>query len=185
MKTILKKKTRVEGIIPPDFMSLYKGDQSCVFIIWKNWCWEWNSNTLATWCEELTHLKRPWCWERLRAGGEGDDIGWDGWLASLTRWTLVWVNSGSWWWTGKPDVLRFMGLQRVGHDWATKLNWTGSQCKIFLYVLLIVKNIESHFSGESLILQVFIITGNMMNLKEIKRAFVIQEESCMCYKSYW
>ena len=48
---------------------------------WKDWCWSWNSNTLATWCEELTHLKRPWCWERLRAGGEGDDRGWDGWMA--------------------------------------------------------------------------------------------------------
>ena len=83
----------------------------------------WNSNTLATWCEELTHLKKPWCWERLRAGGEGDDRGWDGWMASLTWWTWVSVNSGSWWWTGRPGVLRFMGLQRVGHDWATELNW--------------------------------------------------------------
>ena len=79
---------------------------------------------LATWCEELTHLKRPWCWERLRAGGEGDDRGWDGWMASLTRWTWVWVDSGSWWWTGRPGVLWFMGLQRVGHYWVTKLNWT-------------------------------------------------------------
>ena len=69
--------------------------------------------------------KRPWCWERLRAGGEGDDRGWDDWLASLTQWTWVWVNSGSWWWTGRPGVLRFMGLQRVGHDWVTGLSdWT-------------------------------------------------------------
>ena len=60
---------------------------------------------------ELTHWKRPWCWERLGAGGEGDDRGWDGWMASLTRWTWVWVNSESWWWTGGPGVLRFMGLQ--------------------------------------------------------------------------
>ena len=79
---------------------------------------------LATWCDELTHLKRPWCWERLRAGGEGDDRGWDGWMASLTQWTWVWVNSRSWWWTGRPGVLRFMRLQRVGHNWATELNWT-------------------------------------------------------------
>ena len=70
------------------------------------------------------HLKRPWCWERLRAGGEGDDRGWDGWMASLTQWTWVWVNSRSWWWVGRPGVLLFMGLQRVGHDWATELNWT-------------------------------------------------------------
>ena len=61
--------------------------------------------------------------ERLRAGGEGDDKGWDGWMASPTRWTWVWVNSRSWWWTGRPGVLQFMGLQRVGHDWATELNW--------------------------------------------------------------
>ena len=66
---------------------------------WKDWCWSWNSNTLATSCEELTYWKRPWCWEGLGAGGEGDDRGWDGWMASPTQWTWVWVNSGSWWWT--------------------------------------------------------------------------------------
>ena len=85
----------------------------------------------ATWYEELTHLKRPWSWERLRAEGEGDDRGWDGWMASLTQWTRVWVDSGSWWWTGRPGVLWFMGSQRVGNDWATELNWipgnTGSR----------------------------------------------------------
>ena len=91
---------------------------------WKDWCWSWNSNTLATWCEELTHLKRPRCWEKLKAGGEGDNRGWDGWMASPTRWTWVWVNSGSWWWTGSPGVLWFMGSQIVRHDWATELNWT-------------------------------------------------------------
>ena len=78
----------------------------------------------STSCEELSHWKRFWCWEGLGAGGEGDDRGWDGWMASLTRWTWVWVNSGSWWWTGRPGVLGFMGSQRVGHDWATELNWT-------------------------------------------------------------
>ena len=81
----------------------------------------WNSNTLATWCEELTHLKRPWCWERLKAGGEGDDRGWDGWMASPTQ---VWASSGSWKWTGKPGVLQSMGLQTVRHKWVTELNWT-------------------------------------------------------------
>ena len=102
---------------------------------WKHWCWSWNSNTLATWCEEMTHWKRPWCWEGLGAGGEGDGRGWDGWMASLTRWTWVWVNSGSWWWTGRPDVLQFMGSQRVGYDWATGLNWTE------LNYALIVENV--------------------------------------------
>ena len=61
-------------------------------IHWKDWCWSWNSSTLATWCKELTHVRRPWCWERLKAGGEG--VGWDGWMASLTQWTWVWANSG-------------------------------------------------------------------------------------------
>ena len=76
------------------------------------------------WCKELTRWKRPWCWEGLGAGGEGDDRGWDGWMASPTRWAWIWVNSGILWWTGRPGVLRFMGLQRVGHDWATELNWS-------------------------------------------------------------
>ena len=90
-------------------------------IHWKDWCW--NSNTLATWCEELTHWKRPWCWERLKAGGEGDDRGWDSWMGP-TQWTWVWINSGCWWWTGRPGVLLSMGWRRVRHNCATKLNWT-------------------------------------------------------------
>ena len=65
------------------------------------------------WCEELTHWKRPWCWERLRAGGEGDDRGWDGWMTSPTQWTWVWANSGRWWRTGKPGKLQSRGSQRV------------------------------------------------------------------------
>ena len=77
---------------------------------------------LGTWSKELTHLKRLWCWERLKAGREGDDRGWDGWMASLTQWTWVWVNSGSWWWTGRPWG-QSMGLQRVGHNWVTELTW--------------------------------------------------------------
>ena len=98
-----------------------KGEQSWVFIGRR--CWSWNSNTLATLCEELTHLKRPWCLGRLTVGGEGDDRGWDGWMASLTQWTWVWVDSGSWWWTGRPSVLRFTGSQRVGHAWVSELTW--------------------------------------------------------------
>ena len=82
---------------------------------------------LATWFEELTHLKRSWCWERLRAGGEGDNRGWDGWMVSLTQWTWIWVNSRSWWWTGRPGVLWFRGSQSVGRDWVNELNWTKVQ----------------------------------------------------------
>ena len=70
-----------------------------------------------------TDWKRLWCWEGLKAGGEGDDGGWDGWMASPTQWTWVWVGSGSWWWTGKPGMLQSMVSQRVGRDWVTELNW--------------------------------------------------------------
>ena len=85
----------------------------------------WNRNCFCTTsCKELTHWKRPWCWEGLGAGEEGDDRGWDGSTSSPTQWTWVWVNSRSWWWTGRPGVLQFMGLQRVRHDWVTELNWT-------------------------------------------------------------
>ena len=78
--------------------------------------------TLATSCEELTHWKRLWCWEGLGAGGEGDNRGWDGWMASPTRRMWVWVNSRSWWWTGRPGVLWFIGSQKV--DTTERLNWT-------------------------------------------------------------
>ena len=75
-------------------------------------------------CEEPTHWKSPWCWERLRAGGEGDNRGWNGWMLSPTQWTWVWVNSKSLWWTVRPGVLQSMGLQRLKNDWATEPNWT-------------------------------------------------------------
>ena len=94
--------------------------KSILSIHWKDWCWSWSTNTLATWFEELTHWKRLWCWEGLGAGGEGDDRGWDGWMASLTQWTWVWVNSRSWWWTGRPGMLQFMG--RKGSDMTKRLN---------------------------------------------------------------
>ena len=98
-----------------------KGNQSWIFIGRTDV--EAETPTLATWCEELIHLKRPWGWERLTAGGEGDNRGWHGWMASPTQWTWVWVSSRSWWWTGRPGVLQSMGSQRVGHDWATELNF--------------------------------------------------------------
>ena len=94
--------------------------KSVLNIHWKDWCWSWSFNTLATWCEELTHWKKPWCWDRLKAGGEGDDRGCDGWIASLTQWTWVWANSRRQWRTGKPGVLQSMGWQSVRHDLATE-----------------------------------------------------------------
>ena len=108
-----------------------KGNQSWIFIrrtdaeaetpnLWK---------LLATWCEELTYWKRLWCWERLKVGQEGDDRGWDGWMASLTQWTWVWVNSGSWWWTGRPACCSTWGCKEL--DTTERLNWTELYLKAF------------------------------------------------------
>ena len=116
------------------------GDESWVFTGRTNEAK--NSNILATWCKELTHLKRPWCWERLRAGGEGDDRGRDGWMAKPTRWTRVWVDSRSWWWTGRPGMLLFMGSQRVGQNWVTKLTYWMANITEWLSI----KNSDNKFS---------------------------------------
>ena len=86
-------------------------------------------STLVIWCEELTHWKRPWCWERLRTGGEGDGRGWDGGMALLTQWTWVCVDSGSWWWTARPGGWS----QKVWHNWETELNWTLSTLREFFF----------------------------------------------------
>ena len=93
-------------------------------IHWKDWCWSWNSNMLAIWCKKLTHLKRPWRWERLKAGGEGDNRGWDDWMASPIRWPWGWTSSGSWWWTGEAwHAAVHRVVKSVSHDWVTELNW--------------------------------------------------------------
>ena len=100
-----------------------KGDQSWVFIGRT----DVEGETLILWMRRTGSddvKKRPWCWERLREGGEGDSRGWDGWMASLTQWAWVWVNSGSWWSTGRPGVLQSMVSQsqiRLS-EW-TELNW--------------------------------------------------------------
>ena len=109
-----------------------KGDQSWVFIGRT----DAGAETPIPWPPraELTHWKRPWCWVELGAGGEADERGWDGWMASPTLWAWVWVNSRSLWWTGRPGVLRFMGSQRVRHDWATELNWI-VECLQFSFLL--------------------------------------------------
>ena len=125
--------------------NLYKWHYFIIFYGWVIFhCWSWNSNTLATSCEEFIHWKRPWCWEGLGAGGEGDDRGWDGWMASLIQWTWVWVNSGSWWWTGRPGVLWFMGSQRVGHNWVTELNWTEYSIVFMYHIFFIHSSVDGH-----------------------------------------
>ena len=105
------KKTTAQNEIGPGVLSSLLPLQQAAPILWppdmKNW---------LIW-------KDCWCWERLKAGGEGEDRGWDGWVASPTQWTWIWVSSGSWWWTGRPEVLQSMGLPRVRHTCATDLNW--------------------------------------------------------------
>ena len=120
-----------------------KGDQSWV-LIGRTDVEAETPNTLATSCKELTHWKRPWFWEQLGAGGEGDDRGWDGWMASLTWWTWVWVNSGSWWWTGRPGVLCVVHGVTKSQTWLsywTELNWCALKIvwthKIFLLLFSI------------------------------------------------
>ena len=93
----------------------------------EDWCWSWYSNTLATWCEELIHWKRHWCWERLMAGGDVDDRWLDGWMAPPTWWIWVWASSGSWWWTGKQACCSPWGRKELNMiEW---LNWTDSSVK--------------------------------------------------------
>ena len=94
-----------------------KGNQLWI-LLGKDWCW--SASTLVTWCEQLTHWKSPWCWEKLRAEGEEGIRGWDNWLASLMQWTCTWANFRRWWGTGRPGLLQSMGLQRVRHNLATE-----------------------------------------------------------------
>ena len=105
---------------------------------WKYWCWSWSYNTLATWCEELTQWKRSWCWERLRAAGEGADRGWDGWMASPTQRTWVWASSERRWRTGKPGVLQSMRSQSQ----TRRSDWTRTR-KTTDNLLLVIKAVLS------------------------------------------
>ena len=117
-----KRLLRVPWTARRSNQSILKG--SVLGIHWKYWFWSWNSNTLVTWCEELTPWKRPWCWGRLKAG-KGDDRGWDGWMASPTWWPWVWISSRSWWWTGKAwrAAVHEVAKSRTRLSQGTKLNW--------------------------------------------------------------
>ena len=135
----------------------------------------------------------PWCWGRLRAGGQGDNRGWDGWMASPTQWTWVWVNSGSWWWTGRPDVLQFMGSQRVRHDWATELNWTFTSGKSrhwpwyssWVSCSLGISNTHSHHQGHPMYSNKYTYLG-LISKSQLLRKSVNNNQlnsfllKCMC-----
>ena len=114
-------------------------------IHWKDWCWSWSSNTLATRYKNWTHWKRPWCWELLKAGGEGDDRGQNGWMISPTQWTWVWINSGSWWWTGREAWCA--AVHGVTKSWTRLSNWTvlNMYCRYCIKVsyIIITNIIES------------------------------------------
>ena len=118
-----------ESLGQKDQTSQYLG-KSTLNTHWKDWCWIWNSSISVIWCEQLTHWKSPWCWERLRTEGEEGVRGWDGWMASLMQWAWTWENSGRWWGTGRPGVLQSIGSQRAGHDLATE------QQQYFLFILI-------------------------------------------------
>ena len=132
--------------------------------------------TLATWCKEQIHWKRPWCWERLKAGGEGDDRGWDGWMASLTQCTWVWASSRSVWWTEKHGMLQSMGLQKAGHDWATELNWVTHHWRFHVYTCNARVNdfcllFSCHLSLASLIQSTLPILVGKLNIGRRKEFF--------------
>ena len=127
-RTVVLEKTLESPLDCKEIQPVHpKGDQSWMFIGRT----DAEAETPILWPPD----KKSWLiWkdpdggERLRAGGEGDDRGWDGWMVSPTQWTWVWVDSRSCWWTGRPGVLQFMGPQRVGHDWVSELNWTDYYC---------------------------------------------------------
>ena len=133
--TMVLEKTLESPLDCKDIQPVYpKGNQPNIH--WKDWCWSWNSNTLATWCEELTPWKRPWCWERLKAGEKGttgdEMVGWHHWREGHEFEQAPGVDDGQ----GKPDVLQSMGSQSTGHDWATELNWFSLhylQCSQFTF----------------------------------------------------
>ena len=118
--TVVLEKTLESWLDCKEIQPVYPQDQSWVFLGRT----DVEAETLATWCKELTHWKRPWCWESLKEGREGNDRGWDGWMALPTQWTWVWVSSGNWWWTGRPGMLQSMASQSWTQlsDWS-ELNW--------------------------------------------------------------
>ena len=128
-------------LLPSIFPSIRGFSNESVLCI--RWPKCWSFNILATWYKELTHWKSPWCWERLKAGGEGDDRGWDGWIASLIQWTWTCETAGRQWGTGRPGLLQSMGSQSVRNDWATELNWT-EYSTVYMYHFFIHSSVDGH-----------------------------------------
>ena len=145
-----------------------KGIQSWIFIGRTDY-WSWSSSILATWWE--------WCWQKLKAGGDVDDRGQDGWMASLTQWTWVWASSGSWWCTGKPGLLQSMGSQRVRQDWATEQQLIhGMQEAVSLIIPLVKDNliVYNFFTITNKASMIFLFSFNILKSLYLK-----------CFSSIW
>ena len=161
--------------------------KSILNIHWKDWCWRWNSDTLATWCEELIHLKRPWYWERLKTGGEGDSRGWNGWIATSMRWSRVWLGFRSWWWTGKPGALQSMGSQSQIAVW---LNWTVlgwiffwiTHCVFFFFLdlLIVVIRLISSPAGLGAQWSRGYCLTNLSSIMSFTKTFTVRQQYFHC-----
>ena len=120
--TVVLEKTLESPLECKEIKPVYCKGNQVLNIHFKGWCWNQSSNTLATWYEVLTHWKRSWCWERLKAGGEEDNKGWDSWMASWTGWTWIWASSRNRWWTGKPGMLHLWVPKES--EMTEQQNWT-------------------------------------------------------------
>ena len=154
--TVVLEKT-LESLLDSKEIKAVNQRKSTLNIHWKDWCWNWNCTTLAICCKELTPWKKSWCWERLRAGGEVDNRGWDDWMASLTQWI--------WWRTGKLDVLQSMGSQRVGHNLATEQQWP--QQSTLLHFML------NHIQWNFFMAIFHILSPSSYTVRWISRAFCL------------
>ena len=119
-RTVVLQKTLESPLNSKEIKPVNPKRKSILNIHQKDWYWRWSSSTLATCCKELTHWKKPWCWERVSAWGAGGNRGWDGWMASPTQWTWVLANSRRWWRTGNPGFWQSMGSKRAGHNLPTE-----------------------------------------------------------------
>ena len=146
-----------------------RGNQSWIFI----GSTDFEAETPIFWPPDVKNwhsLKSPWCWERLKAGREGDNRGWNGWVASPTQWTWVWVSSGSWWWMGKSGVLQSMGSQRFGHNWATEVNWTSSYQMVIYFLKRVPEASSFSISGNA----VQVVPGTLPHIHTVWPVFSLQ-----------
>ena len=151
-----------------------KGDQPCSL---KGTMLKLKLQDFGHLMQRVDSLEKLWCWEGLGAGGKGDDRGWDGWMASLTLWTWVWVNSGSWWWTGRPGMLQFMGSQRVRHDWTELKHWSCLAYYKWKYTKYHVKEVIIYLYDEKLSEAFYWIKMEFFSQLELRWALLKENNS--------